>query len=167
MIALAFKYANLDDFLSRTIKERTGGQFSHVELWLSGEGKSAVCYSSRGNGTSLEVIDITDPKIWNVVPVQSFSPLKEDELLWFCKGSSGRAYDAIGLVGIGWDLPVVHDPYDRFCSEACFEALQSVGGLFLNIGPRWMVAPSGHPKGGFGLFEMIIDLNTHFGAKGN
>lgn len=158
-VSLAFKVAG-DSFLDQTIKERTGGRFSHVELWLRGEGKAAECFSSRSGGTAFATIDITDPKIWWVQPVPY--PLEfEGELYWFCRGNCDRAYDAIGLVGIGWDIPTVHDPYDRFCSEACFEALQGPRNLFPGIGPRWMVAPSGHPKGGFGLYELIQ------GLKGN
>jgi hypothetical protein len=159
VIALAFKYGDPGDFLDRVIMERTGGKFSHVELWIGGEGAAAGCYSSRAGGTAFATIDVTNPKVWNVVKVP-FPAKLESALFWYCSGKCGLLYDGIGLVGIGYDMPVVHDPHARFCSEACFEGLQNVGGSFAGVGPRWMVAPSGHPRGGYGLYELTQALDV-------
>ena len=95
----------------------TGGRFSHVECWIDGPQNAAVCFSSREPvGTSIETIDLTDSKLWTVVPVPATLPAQDTLITGFALGSSGREYDMLGILGIGSGLGL-HDPFDRFCSS--------------------------------------------------
>lgn len=166
MTSLAFKRAS--GWYGRAIHEVTGGEFGHVELWLSGPQDKALCYSSRetappggATGSSLATLDLTDPKVWQIVPLPMQSIVSEEELLWFCKGSTGRPYDYIGIAGIGTDLSKLHIGYARFCSDECCNALQQCFGLWPGINPS-LVAPSGFAgqKDRYGLYELAVALGA-------
>jgi hypothetical protein len=164
MTHLAFKVAaDSHNALSAGIAAATQGKYCHVELWLSGPQTAALCYSSRetGNptGTSFVTLDLSDPALWTPVPVP-VSDDQEIDLFWFCKGSAGREYDYAGLLGIGLDTKD-HSDDRRFCSEACYEALNAVAGLWPGH-LRWHVAPSGFEKLGdrVGLYELATGASS-------
>lgn len=158
MICLAFKSAALAGGLfSEAIAKHTGGQFSHVEMWLSGPLNAAMCFSSREPfGTSFKVIDLSEQVngkcLWTMLALKVATE-QEKDAFWFCMGSKGRDYDSMGIIGIGLGTGV-HDSSDRFCSEMVWDVGQNVFGWDPSI-DRWMVAPDGHPVNGYGLHELI------------
>lgn len=164
--AYAFKVASeaakresgLAAAFSLEIAEKTGGLYSHVECWIGGSLTQAVCFSSREpKGTSIEIVNLSDPLLWKIVPVKT-TPDQDAVIRGFCLGASGRRYDGLGIIGIATDQPIIHDPAAWFCSETGFRLGDQVLGIFPhNIDP-WMVAPSwGKPADGkrFGLFELL------------
>lgn len=170
--AYAFKdaaeTARLEGFLAAAvaleIARVTRGRFSHVECWIAGPLNHAMCFSSREPvGTSIEFIDLSDAKLWTVVPVAT-TPEQDELIFGFCLGSSGRMYDLLGILGIGTGSEL-HNPFDRFCSESGFE----LGKLCVNLfhAPanadirRWDVAPSGPTVPGvrWGLYELLTDAH--------
>ena len=155
MTHLAFQYAaRAGGLVAEAIAGVTGGRFSHVELWLNGPRDRAECYSSREPvGTGFATIDLSDDSLWVTVPLV-LSGEQETALYWFCRGSTGRPYDFMGIAGIAMDTRA-HSGFARFCSEACCEALQVIGGWWQGIQP-WHVAPSGFEGHGdrHGLYEL-------------
>ncbi len=162
--ALAFKRGT--GIYSKAIKDLTGGEFSHVELWLYGPRDTAQCYSSRESapvgyspGTEIANLDLSDAALWEIVPLE-LTTEQEARLYWFCRGSSGRPYDYLGIAGIGVDLSHLHVGCARFCSNEVVNVLQQTCGLWPGVSP-WMVAPSGFQgkKDRYGLFEMASKLD--------
>jgi hypothetical protein len=160
MIGLAFKRPT--GLYSNLIRDVTGGEFGHVELILSGTPEKALCYSSRESpaageraGTDITTLDLSDELIWKLLEMPVM--LGTENLYWFCRGSSGRPYDYIGIAGIGTDLSHLHVGAARFCSNECTNTLQQVVALWPGINP-WMVAPSGfqNQHGRYGLYEMCV-----------
>jgi hypothetical protein len=148
----------LAKLFTREIAAVTGGAYSHVEFWLSGPTNAAVCFSSREpSGTGFSTIDLSNPAEWTIVDIPViFDSWTMTKAVWFCKGSDGRAYDGVGIVGIGTGQARVHDPFARFCSEMCAEIGQEVFDLAPLRGKNaWQIAPSGRPRGGFGLYELL------------
>lgn len=141
----------------RAIAEFTGGKYCHVEVWIDGPQNAAVCYSARQpHGVARAVIDLGDSTLWTVLPwavTASACWGDQDWLLGFCEASVGKPYDFLGILGIAMHQPLAV-PWDRFCSEFCFEALQLRFGKFPGIA-RYQVAPSGRPPGGYGLYELL------------
>lgn len=144
----------------RAIAEFTGGKFCHVELWIDGPQNAAVCYSARQpHGVAKAIIDLSDAALWTIVgigPTGDHWYEDQDWLLGFCEASVGKPYDFLGILGIAMHQPLAV-PWDRFCSEFCFEALQLRYGKFSDITDiaRYQVAPSGRPPGGYGLYELL------------
>lgn len=157
MFAFAFKNAEeaakreneAGKLFSLGIKRVTGGDYSHVECWLSGTAANAVCSASREpSGISAQTLDLSDRALWSVIEVPS-STFLDLSAWWFSKGSEGKRYDAAGIVGIGTGVGL-HDSSQRFCSEYAVEIAQAVFLLpAVSRIPRWMVAPSG-PEHDFG-----------------
>lgn len=154
MISLAFKRGS--GGLSDVIKARTGGEFSHVELWLGGPQSAAMCYSSREPvGTGFATLDLTDAAIWKIVPIPATAD-QERNAYWFCLGDSGRPYDFIGLAGIGTDQVHLRNTSARFCSNCCAHVMQQCLGMLPGVDP-WLIAPSGFdgPGNRHGLYELV------------
>jgi hypothetical protein len=154
VIALAFHRGK--GLYAQLIYQRTGGQYSHVELVFNPEDgfANALCYSSREpGGTGFKYIDLTNKDEWTVVPLTNITdPHVMEKALWYCKGSSDRAYDYIGICGIGIDKTDMHWTQARFCSEEVTVVLQEVFGMFPGM-HSWRVAPSG--------FGATDDLSLH------
>ena len=153
----------LSKLFTAEIMHFTGGMYSHVEFWLKGEIGEATCFSSREPlGSSFSVIDLSNPAEWTIVEIGPFDDLTMVEAEWFCKGTEGRLYDGVGIVGIGTGQARVHDPYARFCSETCAEIGQKVFNLKVLEGLNaWQIAPSGHPRNGFGLYDLLMKSNAN------
>lgn len=151
MFAFAFKNgkraAELETGVGKLIDEEvcrvTGGEYSHVECWLSGPVSQAVCSASRPpDGIGFETIDLGDRSLWSIVEIPS-SAFLDLSAYWFSKGSDGKRYDAEGIIGIGTGTGI-HDRAQRFCSEYAAEIGDQIFGLkCLKDIQRWMVAPSG------------------------
>lgn len=151
MIAYAFKNAELTarqagwwgGLFSRLIAWKTGGIYSHVEMWLSGPQSAAVCFSSReGSGCGFRTLDLTDTLLWAIVPWPIVTEAREATVIGFCLAMNNACvrYDYLGILGIGTGHGE-HDDHDRFCSEVGCE----VGQVCLRWWPeirRWMVSPS-------------------------
>lgn len=139
----AFKNAQVAGSMwSKAIAWKTGGLFSHVELWLSGPQDKALCFSSReGEGCSLKVLDLTVKGLWVIEPA-GFTPDQELKALGYALAMSAAKvrYDYLGILGIGTGHGE-HDDHDRFCSEVCIEVAQQCAGRWLNL-HRWLVSPS-------------------------
>lgn len=138
--AYAFKKAALaGSKWSKFIAEATHGPYSHVECWVQGPQNAAVCYSSReGTGVARATIDLTDP-MWVIWPVPT-TPEEDMQILWFCKGSEGKAYDYLALL-VAAGGRGVHKSWARICSEFCLEVGQNVLGL-LPSEDCWAVSPN-------------------------
>lgn len=158
MLSFAFKNAarsaELETGIARATDEEiarfTGGKFCHVEAWIEGPINAAVCYSARQpDGVGRAVLDLSDTSLWTIVT----RPFFNSWIQGFCDGSVGKPYDFAGILGIASDTNA-HIEWDRFCSEFCFELLQ-IGTNFHPSIKRWHVAPSGQPKGGYGLYELL------------
>src|SRR5579862_4320283 len=152
-------------FFSREIMRVTGGDWSHVECWLSGPREKALCSASREpGGISFQTLDLTDKSLWSIIGIPT-TPEQDLAIEWFCKGSDGKRYDAEGIVGIGTGT-AVHDSAQRFCSEYAAE----IGTAVLDIPClrgilRWMVAPSG-PEHKFGNGQIRYGLRDLLVAAG-
>jgi hypothetical protein len=144
MIAYAFKNASKSGSLwSKLIAWKTGGPYSHVELWISGPLEKAFCFSSReGSGCSFKEIDLTSPVgLWTIVPL----PMDEgaaQRAFGYAAGLDAAKvrYDYLGILGIGTGHGE-HNDRDRFCSEVCVEALQLCAGWWRDE-KRWLISPS-------------------------
>jgi hypothetical protein len=143
---LAFKDADLAGGLfSKLIKWKTGGRFSHIELWMAGPREAATCFSSREpNGTGYATLDLSAP-LWTCVEINA-TQAQMDAVRWFAEGTGFKRYDFLGI--LGFVLPQrTHDPACVFCSEWCCLAMQRCLGLFLDddgglpVRP-WTVSPS-------------------------
>jgi hypothetical protein len=139
----------------------TGGQYCHVETWLSGAINAARCYSARQPcGTGFDTIDLSDCALWRVVRVDT-DPYEEAKALGYAIGGEGRPYNMAGIIGIGTDSKI-SIPWDRFCSQECFrlgtELFASMR-KFASIDPLH-VAPSGRPPGGYGMFELLTGVQV-------
>lgn len=147
--------------LDKEISRVTGSPYCHVEAWIGGPIQSAQCFSSRQpHGTSIQTIDLRSDgvNLWRIVQIPT-TPLEDAEILGFCKGSSGRKYDEFGIIGIALDT-TIHDPYDRICSESCFEVASLIRSFWSEV-ERWMVAPGCPTPTKFkryGLFELLAGL---------
>ncbi len=154
-------------FFSESIVRATGGKYSHVEIVMTGELAASTCFAAiEPTGCRYAVIDLTKPAgLWTVLEYDApHVPSAVDFIIGFCAGSDGKAYDSMGIIGIGMENGV-HDPRDRFCSELATELCQKALGLFRGVRP-WMVAPSGPmtavPAGQrLGLYEMCIASGWH------
>ena len=92
----------------------------------------------------MQQIDLTDVALWKVVPVLD-NPEIERYAYFYAMGACGKPYDALGILGIGWDAPKVHDEMDRFCSggdaSKSYSAWRRCScGRLSAVG--WKVAPS-------------------------
>jgi hypothetical protein len=155
MFAFAFKNAQraaeLEEgaakLFSLAIKEVTGGEYCHVECWLSGPSARAVCSAAREpDGITTQTLDLSDRGLWSVIEIPS-NALLDLSAYWFARGSNGKKYDAEGIVGIGTGS-AVHEESQRFCSEYAAEMAREVFDLPLfrtacSGSKRWMFAPSG------------------------
>lgn len=141
MIALAFKVAaESNSLFSKLIAWKTGGKYSHVEGWLSGPIEHAFCFSSREpKGTGYATIDLSNPKLWDIVPLQ-LTDVEEKLVLVFCSGTDQKDYDWLGILGFVWPWGE-HDDHDRFCSEYWTECLQKALGWLPGL-KAWMTDPS-------------------------
>ena len=148
-------------FFSRAIKWKTGGRFSHTELWLAGPKESATCFSSREpGGTGYAVIDLSEmvngQPLWTCIEIP-MTPQQMYGANMFVAGIGTRRYDFLGI--LGFCLPqktntfgtpstfTIHDPTWLFCSETCCMVLQAVLGWFVGVKP-WTISPSA-------LYEMV------------
>lgn len=137
-IKLAFKnVAHVHNPYSKVIAIWTGGIYSHVELWFSGEPNNALCFSSReGSGTSFKNIDLTQAYDSVTVTTDNIIAMK---CLNAAQALDHKKYDWIGIVG--FVLPFgEHDSRNRFCSEVCYELLCNVG-LMPNDEAMYKVSP--------------------------
>lgn len=151
--------ALLDRELDLEIARITGGLYCHVEAWIDGPVSAALCFSSRQPiGTYFATLDLTDKTLWRIVNVPT-TPMEDAAIMGFCVGTSGRRYDTFGILGIGLST-TVHDPYDRICSETCFEIAADVLHRMPPGIERWQVAPSGLTCTGkrYGFFELLTAL---------
>lgn len=158
----------LSNFFEKAITRVTGGKYCHVEIWLSGPRNSALCHASREpEGTSNKIVDLSDP-LFDIVDLplsitanrQYFAGLVNGWSL----GDSGRRYGILTIGGIALQLAnLTHlDSNDRICSEDAFLFCRDIIGLqFPKEVIPGMVTPDGHPKGGWGLYELVQ------GALGN
>jgi hypothetical protein len=162
-LTIAFKIATnwfghesiLEYSLDKAISDFTHSPYCHTEAWISGPISYARCFSSRNpSGTSIKGIDLSDDNLWKKVSIPT-TGLDDQLIEGFCKGSSGRKYDEFGILGIGLDT-TIHDPYDRICSESCFEIVSLVKTYPAEI-KRWMISPGGVtiPGKRYGLFELL------------
>ena len=135
MISLAFKNADkAGGFFSKAIKWKTGGPFSHVELWLSGTIYNAHCFSSREpKGTGFTQLDLRDKDLWTIVDLPGLTPAQEHDINVWCVGCGKKEYDFLGILGFVWPFGEVHDDSDLFCSECCTLCLQQVLGWFPGV----------------------------------
>ena len=126
-------------FFSRAIKWKTGGRFSHVELWMAGPKESATCFSSREpEGTGYATIDLSEMVIvtegghWGNPTISQAKPLwtcveipaTPEEMYgvqMFVEGVGLKRYDFLGI--LGFMIPrgsriagITHDPAWLFCS---------------------------------------------------
>lgn len=163
--AYAFKNAAVaeygDDIAAReldaAISRVTGGKFCHVEGVLDmKDPKAALCFSARqSHGASVQKIDLSNSALWTIIPIPTVP--SEDEMLWgYAMGATNRPYNILGLLQVGFDVPVTQ-PGAVFCSQVAFEMgvtcineMQYLAG----INPLH-VTPSGKPRGGYGLFELV------------
>lgn len=148
----------LAKLFTKEIMNFTGGSYSHVEFWLKGPIDQALCFSSREPlGSSFSTIDLSNRLEWTIIGLPPSDTITMAKAEWFCKGTAGRLYDGVGIVGIGTGQARVHDPYARFCSETCAEIGQQVFQLPVLSGLNaWQIAPSGKPRNGFGLYELMV-----------
>jgi hypothetical protein len=139
-VNLAFKRADLAGTLfSKAIAWKTGGPFSHVELWMTGPRESATCFSSREpDGTGYATIDLSEP-LYTCVEI-SATPAQMEAVRWFAEGTGKKRYDFLGILGFVVELRE-HDPARVFCSEWCTLALQRCLGLFPTARP-WLISPT-------------------------
>jgi hypothetical protein len=158
MTRLAFKVAaKAGGLIAEGIAKVTGGEYSHVEIWLDGAQGAAWCFSSREPvGTGFRTLDLSDPELWRIVPLD-LTPQQEERLLWFCMGADGRPYNLLGILGIATDTSC-HEKGAWFCSETAYRALQAVTGRWKNGPDPWHVAPSGFEERGdrAGLLELVL-----------
>jgi hypothetical protein len=172
VIQFAFKDAAVaatrESFAGRLFAEGiahvTGGNFSHVELWLSGPLNAAYCFSSREPaGTQFTTLDLTDTSLWTIVAAPA--ALLYEQVLFWCKGREGRRYNFLGLDGIAIGTPIT-DPHDDFCSQCQFELLQDCLGIWQGSRSYW-IAPSGFGRDGkrFGFYELLTGDQTIGGYK--
>ena len=169
-LAFAFKNAQraaqlesaMGSALDLEIARFTEGRFCHVEAWIRGPITAAVCFSSRQpHGTYFETIDLSDTSLWEIVTV-STTDMEDAEVMGFCIGCSGRKYDTYGILGIGL-VSTLHDPFDRICSEVCYQIPSDV--LHRPFPPgieRWQVAPSGITVPGkrYGFYELLKGVSA-------
>ena len=150
----------MDAAIEREIANFTQGAYCHVEAWLRGPIIAALCFSARSpHGTYFETLDLSDSSLWAIVDVPTV-PIEDAEAMGFAIGCSGRKYDTYGILGIGL-AATVHDPFDRICSEVCYELAADVLHRPFPAGiERWQVAPSGVTVPGrrYGLFELLKGL---------
>jgi hypothetical protein len=152
MLAYAFKNSELASQMgpwlgrqfSKAVAWKTGGKFSHVELWLGGPSDKALCFSSReGSGCGFQTIDLTAPAgLWVIEPLASLTAQQEDKIYGFAMAMSAAKvrYDYLGILGIATGHGE-HNDHDRFCSEVCLEALQSCAGSWHGV-KKWQVNPT-------------------------
>ena len=142
MIQLAFVIAaKTGSAWSEMIGKASGSPYSHVELWLYGSQSKARCFSSREPAGALFMYrDLTTPE-WEIVghPGCEIDSEMGEEIVAFCNGANGKAYDMAGLLGykLGTGL---HDDHDVFCSEVVSSCLQQCARLVLPKDP-WMISP--------------------------
>lgn len=142
---------------SRLIRDVTGGEYSHVQMWLDGPRNAARCFSAfEPDGTRFQVDDLTDAALWTIVdmdPATAATPNATADNAW-CKGRCTRRYNFLGIVGSLFEGPLT-DKYDDFCSQCCFEFLQDMRGLFPLVNSVTVAPSSGKPKR-VGLFQLVI-----------
>lgn len=137
---LAFKDAELaGTFFSRLIRWKTGGRFSHVELWIDGPRENALCFSSREpHGTGYAHINLSSP-LFTIVEIAA-TPQQEMDVRWFAEGTGVKRYDFLGILGFCFPWGE-HDDADVFCSEWCTLVLQRVFGMFPGV-KSWKTDPT-------------------------
>lgn len=123
---------------SRVIQWWTRGPYSHVELWLDGEVDKALCFSSlEGVGVRFAVRDLRGTFDTITVSENSQAGL---EMYKAALPLTGKKYDWLGILGFAGPLKL-HDSKDRFCSEVCYEMLDTEGFLH-DAEARWKVSPN-------------------------
>jgi hypothetical protein len=126
--AMAVKLAtNLPTkIFSEGIARVTGGEFSHVEIWLSGPKSAARCFAAREpDGTGFTTLDLSDATLWTLVDIPDSDPSLEceqhEDYAW-CQGRVGRPYNFPGIVAIELGKPFTAPGMD-FCSQCALEIL--------------------------------------------
>lgn len=151
----------LSNFFEKAITRVTGGKYCHVEIWLGGPISMATCHAAREpKGTSIEIVNLSSP-LFDIVQLP---PTNNDKAFGWSLGDCGRRYGILTIGGIALELAnLTHlDSNDRICSEDAFLFCRDIIGLqFPKEVIPGMVAPDGHPKGGWGLYELVQ------GALGN
>jgi hypothetical protein len=154
VISLAFKVAAAtgSDW-SMLISKLSGSPYSHVELWLDGPISNARCFSSREpHGAGFQQIDLSDGKLWVIVPVASALE-QEASVNGYCFGCDGKIYDGVGLLGFELKNAAIHDYHAVFCSEVCADALHKCAGKNILPLEPWQISPGM-------LYEMAVkDFN--------
>lgn len=143
--------------IAKGIHDVTGGEYSHVQMWLDGPRSAARCFSAfEPDGTKFVTEDLTDGKLWAMIDVDGGPqpPLAQMADIAWCQGRTTRRYNFLGIVSEFFDGPLT-DKYDDFCSQCCFEFLQDRRSLFPNENSV-MVAPSAGKPGRIGLFQILI-----------
>jgi len=126
MIHFAFKIASklppgVERNWSMLVATASGSIYSHVEVWLNGDIKTAYCFSSREpHGAGFQVIDLSAPE-WEIVPLNT-TPDQEKYIWGYCLGADGKGYDGVGLLGFG-KIPAIHDFRCLHCSETAANIL--------------------------------------------
>jgi hypothetical protein len=108
-------------FWSKAIAWFTLGQYSHVEVWFSGEASAARCFSSReGRGASFGVVDLS--RAYDYIELTADIETV-DKAYKAAQSLDGYGYDWLGLSNFMLKLGI-HHVHDVFCSEAAFTIAQ-------------------------------------------
>lgn len=139
VVKVAFKRArDTGSIWSKAISWWTRSPYSHCELWLDGGDDNAYCFSAReGEKSGFKVIDLRGVFDVFIISLDTTEGLKVFNI---CKLLVNKGYDWLGLLGFlgPWK---VHDNNDRFCSEVCFEVLETAKLLASSSEKRWKVSP--------------------------
>lgn len=134
-LALAF-FRGRGGWIDKAIKWRTGGEFSHVELFMRGNGvpdKEGISFSASPDDgmTRFRQIDYIgeEAKLWEVVNLPTIPSLGQAERMVsavyrFCCSQVGKSYDWLGIMQLAAYGKLKTDDANKwYCSEICAYAV--------------------------------------------
>ena len=111
-----------------------------------------LCFSSlpSDGGTRFKWVDLSDPKIWTVIPAPPMVRDKDMSAATIAGDFDGLSYDWMSI--IGFVIPIgENNPADRICSGMVYEELVDEG-MPEGKAP-WRVSPGA-------LYKAVVKLNA-------
>lgn len=108
--------------ISRIIRRRTNGEYSHVELVFS-DGTSFSSHEAEG-GVRFKRIDYEkEAKDWTLIELPFIAPSGEEEIRKWCELKAGKRYDWRAIARFAFGIKMFENDF-WFCSEITLAAVQ-------------------------------------------
>jgi uncharacterized protein YycO len=118
-------FTTSDSFISWSIRQRTWGRYSHVQIIVSAEPEISVV-SADANGVYCRGIHGDEKNKYAIMTCPGITESERDEIVKFCLSQVGKPYDFIGLASF-LVYKELQNNNSWFCSELAYIAYKQAG----------------------------------------